>query len=168
MILLFSVDNNWNVGYKGDLLYKIPEDLKRFRRFTTGHIIIMGRKTFESLPEGKALPNRKNIIITRKKDYNRPNTTVVNTIDELFQTLQEINPNGEMKNFMIGGGNIANQLIAYCHKAYITKIFKSFENADASLHNLDQDDEWEIYKETDIYTDGDVKYQYVNYKRIKK
>jgi len=62
MILIFAVDNNWNIGYDGDLLYKISEDLKRFRRLTEGNIIIMGRKTFESLPDKKALPNRINIV----------------------------------------------------------------------------------------------------------
>lgn len=165
MILLFSVDNNWNVGYKGDVLYKISEDLKRFRRLTTGNIVVMGRKTFDSLPDSKALSNRENIVITRNKDFNPPNTIVVNSITELFDILKQMNPNNEKEVFMIGGGNIANQVISSCHKAYITKIFKSFENTDASLHNLDKDDKWEIYKESDIYTDGDIKYQYVNYKR---
>ena len=70
MILLFAVDTNWNIGYKGALLVKISNDLKRFKKLTTGNIIIMGRKTFESLPGRKALPNRVNIVMTRDKDYS--------------------------------------------------------------------------------------------------
>ena len=118
MILLFSVDENWNIGYEGDVLLKISEDLKRFRSLTIENIIIMGRKTFESLPESKALDSRINIVVTRKKDYNPPNTVVVNSIEELFKKLDELNPDDKMENYVIGGGNLADQLMNSCHKAY--------------------------------------------------
>lgn len=84
MILIFAVDNNWNIGYNGDMLFKISEDLKRFKEITVGNIIIMGRKTFESLPYKKALPNRINIIITRDKEYKGENIMVVNSLEQLF------------------------------------------------------------------------------------
>lgn len=167
MILLFSVDENWNIGYKGDVLLKISEDLKRFRRLTIENIIIMGRKTFESLPDSKALDSRINIVVTREKKYNPPNTIVVHSIEELFQKLKEINPDDEMDNFLIGGGNIAGQLLNSCHKAYITKIFKNFDKADTSLHNLDEDDEWEARITSDVHYQDEVPYQYVDYIRIK-
>ena len=166
MILLFSVDENWNIGYKGDVLLKISEDLKRFRRLTIENIIIMGRKTFDSLPESKALDSRINIVVTRDKEYNPPDTIVVHSIEELFEKLAEINPKDEMENYVIGGGNLADQLMNSCHKAYITKIFKNFEKADTSLHNLDKDDEWEHHNTSDIHYQDEVAYQYVDYERI--
>lgn len=167
MILIFAVDENWNIGYKGDVLIKISEDLRRFKRFTTGNIIIMGRKTFDSLPDSKALPDRINIVMTRRKDFNPPNTIVVNSVDELYQTLEEINPKGEMENYCIGGGIVAEAVLNACHKAYITKVYKNFPKADAHLHNLDKDPDWEVEKVHPMKDFHGVKYQYVDYKRIK-
>lgn len=167
MILLFAVDNNWGIGYKGDLLTRISEDLKRFRRLTMGNIIIMGRKTFESLPDSKPLPNRINVVITRDKDYSAEGVKVVNSTEELFKLLKEINPNDKMDNFVIGGGNIGRQLIPYCNKAHITKIFKSFENVDTTFPNLDLYDDWEIIDESSVHKQDDLEYKYVEYKRIK-
>lgn len=166
MILIFAVDNNWNIGYDGDLLYKISEDLKRFRRLTEGNIIIMGRRTFESLPDKKALPNRINIVITRDKEYKAEGAIVINSLEELFPLLKELNPNNEMENFIIGGGEIAKQTISYCNKAYITKIFKFFENADTFIPNLDLLDDWKIVKESQVYKQDDLEYKYVDYIRV--
>lgn len=166
MILIFAVDENWNIGYDGDMLFKISEDLKRFRRLTEGNIIIMGRKTFESLPDKKALPNRINIVITRDKDYSSEDTIVIHSIDELFPLLEELNPKGEMKNFVIGGGNIARQLIKHCNKAYITKVLKRFDMTDTLIPNLDKEKDWVIEKESQFYKQEDLVYKYVDYIRI--
>lgn len=168
MILLFSVDENWAIGYKGDLLLKITEDMKGFKKLTINNIVIMGRKTFESLPGSKALKNRINIVVTRDKNYSPTDAIVVNSIDDLLIKLKEINPKGEMDEYLIGGGELANQALTYCEKAYITKIFKNFEKADAYLHNLDKDKEWVIEKKSQIYYQNDVAYQYVNYKNLYK
>lgn len=167
MILLFAVDSNWNIGYEGDLLYKISEDLKRFRNLTEGNIVIMGRKSFESLPDQKALPNRINIVITRDKEYQADDVIVINSLDELFPLLKELNPNNEMDNFVIGGGNIAKQMITYCNKAYITKIFKAFEKADTFIPNLDLDHDWKIANESEVDSQDDINYKYVDYIRIR-
>lgn len=168
MILLFAVDNNWNIGYKGDLLVKISTDLKRFKKLTTGNIIIMGRKTFESLPNKKALPNRINIVMTRNKDYTSDDIIVVTSVEELIKTLKEINPENEMENYLIGGGNICRSLMPYCSKAYITKVFKAFEKADTSMPNLDEDNTWKIEKTSEIYSQDGLDYQYVDYIRVNK
>lgn len=167
MILIFAVDNNWNIGYDGDLLYKISEDLRRFRSLTEGNIIVMGRRTFESLPDKKALPNRINIVITRDNEYRAEGAIVINYLEELFPLLKELNPNNEMKNFIIGGGEIAKQTISYCNKAYITKILKSFEKADTFIPNLDLLDDWKIVKESEVYRQDDLEYKYVDYVRVK-
>lgn len=167
MILIFAVDNNWNIGFEGDILYKISEDLKRFKRLTVGNIAIMGRKTFESLPESKALPDRINVVITRDKNYSAEDIIVVNSTEELLSKLEELNPKGIMQYYCIGGGNIGRQLMPYCNRAAITKIYKSFENADTSLPNLDQDDEWAIDRESKMYEHDGIEYQYVDYIRVK-
>lgn len=166
MILIFAVDNNWNIGYDGDMLFKISEDLKRFRRLTEGNIVIMGRKTFESLPNKRALPNRINIVITRDREYSASDVIVINSLEELFPLLEKLNSNNEMNNFVIGGGNIAQQLISYCHKAYITKVFKTFEVADTLIPNLDLDADWKIVNESEVYSQDDLLYKYVDYIRV--
>lgn len=165
-ILLYAVDKNWNIGNEGDLLYKISEDLKRFKKLTTKNIIIMGRRTFESLPNSKALPNRINIVITRNKDYKAENVYVVNSIDELFDLIKELNPNDEMDSFVIGGGDIGRKLLPHSNRAYMTKIYKAFDQADTSLPNLDEDRDWKIEKESKMHLQDDVEYKYVNYVRI--
>ncbi len=167
MILIFAVDNNWNIGYDGDLLYKISEDLKRFRMITEGNIIIMGRRTFEALPGQKALPNRINIVLTRDKDYKAEGSIVINSLDELPPLLRNLKSSSdkEMEVFVIGGGNIARQLIDYCNRAYITKVFKSFP-ADTLIPNLDLDENWQIINESEIFSEGDMLYQYVDYVRV--
>lgn len=168
MILIFAVDNNWNIGYDGDLLYKIPADLRRFRMLTEGNIVIMGRRTFEALPDKKALPNRINIVLTRDKDYKAEGAIVINSLEELFPLLDKLKAslNKDMEVFVIGGGNIARQLIDYCDRAYITKVFKTFP-ADTLIPNLDLDENWQIIKESDVFSEGDMLYKYVDYVRIK-
>lgn len=167
MKLIFAVDNNWNIGYDGDMLFKISEDLKRFRSLTEGNIIIMGRKTFESLPEKKALPNRINIVITRDKEYKADNIIVINSLDKLFPLIEKLKSSSEneLETFVIGGGNVARQLISYCNKAYITKVFRAFE-ADTLIPNLDLDDDWKIEKESEVYRQNNLLYKYVDYIRV--
>ena len=167
MKLIFAIDNNWNIGYDGDMLFKISEDLKRFKSMTEGNIIIMGRKTFESLPNTKALPNRINIVITRDKEYKADGIIVVTSLDELPPILEELNPSNEMEVFVIGGGNIAHQMIGECNEAYITKVNKSFDISDTLIPNLDEDPDWKIVKESDTAYQDDLEYKYVDYIRVK-
>lgn len=166
MKMIFAVDESWNIGYDGDMLFKISKDLQRFRSLTETNIIIMGRKTFESLPDQKALPNRINIVITRDAEYRAEDILVVTSIDELFQLLDVINPDNKMVNFVIGGGNIAHQLLQYCNYAYITKVLRSFDATDTLIPNLDEDQDWIVVKETEYYMQDDLMYNYVDYARI--
>lgn len=168
MKLIFAVDNNWNIGYDGDMLFKISKDLKRFREITEGNIIIMGRKTFESLPDRKALPNRINIVVTRDKEYKAEDVLVVNSIDELFALLKKINQDDEKLNFLIGGGNLTHQMLEYCTFAYITKVNKSFDVSDTLIPNLDKDENWAIVNESETEYQDDLEYKYVDYTRVKE
>lgn len=166
MILIFAVDENWNIGFSGGMLAEIREDLKRFREKTEGNIVIMGRKTLDAIPGGQPLPNRINILITRNKDFNKDGFYLLNDLKELDNLIEKIDLDNEMEIFVTGGGSIVTQLLPKCNKAYITKILKEYEDTDTCILNLDIDPEWEIVKESDIHRQGDLEYKYVDYRRI--
>ena len=119
--IIVAISENNVIGKDNKLLWHLPEDLKRFKELTTGHTIIMGRKTFESL--GGILPNRKHIVITRDTNYKVENNNV-----EIMNDIQEIDKyvNDNEENFVIGGAIIYSQLIKKAQKMYITKIYKKF------------------------------------------
>lgn len=165
MILIFAVDNNWNIGLDGGMLTSIEEDLKRFRLITEDNIVIMGRRTLEAIPGHRPLPNRTNILITRSNKFNKDEFHIINDLEKLHPLLEEINPKNKKEVFLTGGGNVVSQLMPYCNKAYITKILKSFPNADTSIPNLDLDEDWEIVNESKIHYQGELPYKYVDYIR---
>lgn len=165
MILMLTADNNWNIGLKGEMLIDLHEDLKRFKEKTVGNIVIMGRSTLEAIPGQKALPDRINLVMTRNPDFKREGIISVNSVDHLFEILEELNPDGSKKVFVTGGESIVDQLLKYCSKAYITKILKTFENHDRSIPNLDKLDEWKKVKEGEIISQDGIDYKYVDYLR---
>lgn len=167
MNLIFAVDGNWKIGLDGQLLVEIEEDLNRFRKITEGHIVIMGRKTLQSLPKEKPLVNRINILVTRNKEYNPEGFIVINSLEDLFPLLKELNPDKEKEVFVTGGGTIARQLLLFCKMAYITKVFKDFKDADTFIPNLDLDEDWEAVWESPVQRQDDIYYRYVDYKRIR-
>ena len=167
MNLIFAVDGNWKIGFNGQMLVEIEEDLHRFRRITEGHIVIMGRKTMEALPNQQPLENRDNIIVTRNKDFKKEGFIIVNSLEDLFPLLKEIDPEKKKEVFVTGGGTIARQLLLFCNKAYITKIFKDFRNTDTFIPNLDLDPDWHVVEESEVFRQNDIYYRYIDYERIK-
>lgn len=163
MILIFAVDESWNIGIDGGMLTAIPEDLTRFRLITEGNIVLMGRKTLEAIPGQKPLPDRINILITRNKSYKKEGFHIINSLEELPILLEDINPHNKMKVFVTGGGDIASQLLPMCNRAYITKILKNFKRSDTSIPNLDLEEGWVVEKESEIYRFADLEYKYVDY-----
>ena len=121
-IIVAKAKNNI-IGGDNKLLWHISEDLKRFKEITSGHTIIMGRKTFESLPG--VLPNRKHIILTRDKNYSIDSNQV--TIEHDFDSILKKYLNSEDEVFIIGGAEIYKQFLPHCNKLYLTKINHSFE-----------------------------------------
>ena len=120
-IIVAKAKNNI-IGKENKLIWNLPEDLKRFKEITTGHTIIMGRKTFESL--GRVLPNRKHIIFSQNKDYNvkDENVRIVNSMLEIQEYIES-----EEECFVIGGAMIYNLLMPHVTKMYVTEIDKEFE-----------------------------------------
>ena len=124
MILIAAVDKNFGIGKDNNLLIKIPKDLVFFKRKTWRSIVVMGRKTLESLPNGEPLPYRINVVLSRNKDLSYDNGVVVmNSIEELLEWGKE----QEKEIYVIGGGEIYKELAPYCSKAYLTMIDKEFD-----------------------------------------
>lgn len=138
MNLIVAVDNNWGIGYKGDLLARVSTDLKNFRKVTGGKTVVYGSNTLATFPGGKVLPNRTNIVLNWDPDYAPEGAVVVHSLDELFEELKKYDTNDV---FVIGGASVYNQLLPYCSKAYVTKFLKTFES-DVCIPNLDKAEEW--------------------------
>jgi len=121
--LIAAADLNNVIGKDNDLPWRLPKDMRFFMRTTKGHHIIMGRKNFESLPNGP-LKDRTNIIITRNKDYHVEGCKVVHTMEDALQIAEAAN---EPEVFIIGGGEIYKMALAIAHKIYLTRIFHKFD-----------------------------------------
>lgn len=163
MNLIVAVDKNWAIGNKNDLLVKIPADQRFFREETTGKVIIMGRKTLESFPQKKPLPNRMNIVISRKADYKVDGATVVGSIEEALELVKDYKSEDV---FVIGGDSIYHQMLPYCDVAHITKINYAYE-ADTYFPNLDEMPEWKITEQSEEQTYYDLEYWFIKYEKQK-
>lgn len=164
MNLIVAVDKNWAIGNKNELLVNIPRDKKFFREMTTGKVVVMGRKTLESFPNGMPLLNRINIVLTENKSYKAKGAILVHSLDELWEELKKYNRDDI---YVIGGGMVYEQLLPYCKTAHITKIDHAFE-ADTYFPNLDERSEWEITAESDEQTYFDLEYYFLQYERKTK
>lgn len=136
IIMIAAVAENDALGKNNKLVWHLPNDFKRFKSLTTGHHIIMGRKTFESFP--KPLPNRTHIVITRQKDYRPEGCIVVNSIEKAIAICPK-----DGNSFIIGGGEIYKLGLPYANKLEITKVHHSFE-ADAFFPEINSNNWKEI------------------------
>jgi len=156
--IIVAVAQNNIIGGDNKLLWHVSNDLKRFKEITSGHTIIMGRKTFESLPG--VLPNRHHIIITRDENYtvDNPNVEVIHNIDEIINRFK----NTSEMAFIIGGGEIYKQVIHNVDKIYLTKIHKNFEG-DTEFPTIHFDD-WTVSFNSEIFTDSIsmLRYEFIN------
>lgn len=151
MNLIVAVDKNWGIGCDNKLLAHIPEDMKFFREMTMGKVVVMGRKTFESLPNG-ALPNRTNIVLSRDENFKADNVRIHNSIGI-----------GDDSVFVIGGESIYKQYLPLCKRAYVTKIDAEFE-ADRYMENLDKHPDWTVESSKKMSTQSGIDIEFVTYK----
>lgn len=161
MNLIVAVDKNWAIGYQNHLLVKIPNDQKWFQKVTTGRVVVMGRKTMETFPNGMPLKNRINVVLTGNKELKTKDAYFVYSVDELVEYLKQYD---DEDIFVIGGESVYRQLLPYCHKAYITKIDYTYQ-ADTFFPNLDKDPEWRLVEESDEQTYFDLCYTFAKYER---
>lgn len=163
MNLIAAVDKNWAIGCKNKLLVSIPADMKFFRETTVGKVVVMGRKTLESFPNGMPLKKRTNIVLTHDKTYKVPDAILVHSMEELHEELKKY-PSEDI--YVIGGETIYKQLLDECDVAHITKIDYEFE-ADAYFPNLDELPEWKITQDSEEQTYFDLEYYFYKYEKIK-
>lgn len=138
--IIVATAQNLAIGKDNDLIWYISDDLKRFKRLTTGHTILMGRKTYDSLPNG-ALPKRENVVITRDKNLKLPKCIMLNSVEEALEKYAK----SEEQVFVIGGGSIYEKLLPYAQKIYLTKVHESFD-ADVFFPEIDEK-EWKVVLE---------------------
>ncbi len=163
MNLIAAVDNNWAIGKNNQLLVSIPADMKFFRTTTTGKVVVMGRKTLESFPNGQPLKNRTNIVLTHDRTYRVKDAVVVYSMDELREELKKYDSEDI---YFIGGESIYRQLVDECDVAHITKIDFAYD-ADAYFPNLDEKDEWEITADSEEQTYFNLIYHFLKYEKKK-
>ena len=161
MNLIAAVDSNWGIGKNNQLLVKIPADMKFFRETTTGKVVVMGRKTLESFPNGQPLKNRVNIVLTHDKTYQVKDAVLVYSLEELWKELEKY----ESENvYVIGGESIYDQLVDACDVAHITKIDYAYD-ADAHFPNLDERPKWQITQDSEEQTYFDLIYHFYKYEK---
>jgi dihydrofolate reductase len=136
-IIAAAAENN-ALGKDNDLVWHLPDDFKRFKQLTTGHHIMMGRKTFESFP--KPLPNRTHVVITRNKNYKKEGAVVVHSIEEALKLAKN-----DPQPFIIGGGEIYKQGLPFTDKIELTRVHAHVE-ADAFFPDIDEND-WQLIAE---------------------
>lgn len=159
--LIVAKAKNNVIGKDNQLIWHLPEDLKRFKRLTTGHTIIMGRKTFESL--GRVLPNRHHVILCNdaNMEIDDENVEILEDISLLDKYIKD-----EEEHFVIGGATMYRLLMPYCTKMYITEINQEFDG-DVSFPEIDMN-EWKVTEREKGLKDekNPFDYEYVTYERI--
>lgn len=159
MKMIVAVDTNWAIGYKGELLERIPEDMRFFKEMTTGKVVVMGRETFNSLPNQAPLKDRVNIVLTRDETFHNENVIVCRSLPELFSHLDRYPPEDI---FVIGGESIYCQLLKYCTEAYVTKMDNSYV-ADKYFVDLDKESNWRLVSKSEKKTFNGIDYWFLKY-----
>ena len=165
---IVAVDNDWGIGYNGQLLEQLPPDMKHFRELTENHMVIMGRKTWESLPR-KYLPRRVNVVVTHVDEPYIENATVFcnmkHVMNQAVPILQQ--SNDDIDWFIIGGGQIYKQLLPICDRAYVTKIInRNHIHVDTYFPNLDKNPQWAISECGELQDYNGIQYAFLTYDRI--
>ena len=159
MNAIAAVSLDWGIGKDNDLLFHIGEDMKRFRALTTGGTVIMGRRTLDSMPGGKPLPRRRNIVLTRQADFAREGVEVARSPEEVLRLTAGEDPE---KVWVIGGGEIYRLLLPYCRLCWLTRVYARPESA-VFFPDLDTLPQWRVLRSGAIVSDGTWDYQFIEY-----
>ena len=154
--MIVAVSADWGIGYKNELLFNIPADLRRFKQITMGKTVVMGHSTFKSLPGMKPLPGRKNVVLSRNPELFIPGVFVANSKEEV-----------EMSDdvFIIGGEEVYRLFLDDCTKAYVTKVNKN-PKADCFFPNLDEKKRWLLEDESEKMYENGLSYLYCVYRNL--
>lgn len=160
MNIIVAVDKNYGIGRDGKLLFSIPEDMAFFRSMTKGKTVIMGRKTLESLPDGRPLKGRRNIVLSRDNAFGAENVEVVDSVEELLSIICD-----DEAAFVIGGESIYRALLPYCSRAYVTMV-DAERDADRFFPRIEDMAEWSIASASEWKQHDGVSYQFREYCRM--
>lgn len=159
LAILAAISTNRVIGLNNSLPWHLPADLKHFKQLTTGHIVIMGRRTFDSI--GKPLPHRTNIIVTRQRDLDIPEIITVHSIQEALERFI----NDDRQIFIIGGAELYRQTLPFCQRMYLTEIQQDFAG-DAFFPEYDRNHWLEVSREIHHKTENNPEYHFVVLDRI--
>ncbi len=159
MKLIVAADRNWAIGNKGGLLCYLPNDLKYFKEKTLGKTVVMGRKTLESLPGGRPLKNRKNVVLSRSSDFSKEGCTVASSLEDILALARD-----DADMMVIGGESVYRQLLPYCESCYVTRIDSVFE-ADTYFPDLDSDKNFDLAWQSEEYEENGIRYRFTQYRR---
>lgn len=158
MEAIVSVDENWAIGKGGDQLCYISTDLKRFKELTTGHPVILGRKTLSTFPGGRPLKGRRNLILSRDARLQVEGAEVYHDVDSLLAQ-------APADSIVIGGESVYRALLGHCSRVYVTKVAHSFP-ADTWFPDLDRDPEWRVVEQGEPLEEKGLTFRYVTYQRV--
>lgn len=160
MNAIVVADQNWAIGREGGLLFSLPTDMKRFRNLTLGGTVIMGRKTLESLPGGRPLPQRRNIVISRCTDFRPAGCEVAPTPEAAL----ELAGGADQEDlWVIGGGSTYTALLQRCKRVYLTQVDAEAEDADTFFPNLDKLPGWDVEEQGEILRENGLTYRFMQY-----
>lgn len=161
MNAIVAADKNWGIGYENKLLTSIPSDMKFFRQTTMNHVVVMGRKTLESFPNGLPLAKRTNIVLTSDQNYQAKGAILVHSKEELLEELKKYDTDDI---YVIGGGSVYEMMLPYCSTVYVTKIDFAYQ-ADTWFPNLDELPDWEMTEESEEQTCFDIEFAFTKYEK---
>lgn len=163
LTLVMAVDEHWQIGNKGDMLIYLSDDLKKFKERTMGGVLVMGRKTFLSLPNSKPLPGRRHVVVTRDETFQAEGVEVAHSFEDVASLLEDVSPD---KIFLTGGGSLVTAWLSHVDTAYITMIHKVFPEADTRIPNL-LEEGFHIDARSEMMYDenDDVHFEYLTLRR---
>ena len=159
MNMIVAADSRWGIGRDNGLLASLPTDMKYFREHTLGKVVVMGRKTLESLPGQKGLPKRTNIVLSANPDFEAKGCKVVHSEYELFDELAKYEPDDV---FLIGGAHLYNKFYRMCDRLYVTKMDADLD-ADTFIVDFDADTDYEVVSESEPVTENGITFRFVVY-----
>ena len=156
MTAIVCVSQNWGIGREGALLFHISADLKRFKSLTVGKTVILGRKTLDTFPGGRPLKDRRNIVLTHR-ERSIPGAEIVHSFDEAIAL-------GGNDALVIGGASVYMALLGRCDRVCVTKVLADAD-ADSFFPRLDDNPDWRVASESEVFEENGLKFQFVDYVR---
>lgn len=161
MNFIVAVTNDYAIGKNNNLLFHLPTDLKYFKQTTINKVVVMGERTYHSLPK-RPLPNRINIVLSDNPQFYDENIVIVNNLNQLFDELKKYNPDDV---FVTGGASVYNLLMDYCTKAYITKI-DMVVPADTYIKNIEKMPNWKLVSQSETKTENDLDFKFLVFENL--